>query len=368
MYSRVGRFNKILAGMIFCCICVLGMSGSVMASSVKALSPAKKAGLQGQPAAKLCLMWQQPKPDEKKLVFPGRPEGVNVISPCWFSISDAQGNITRQAEVDPAYVKAARQSGMKIWPLVTNGGFDPELTTALLQNPEGRQHVAAALVQLVREYGFDGINLDFENVAAADRDALTSFVTELAAALHQQGAVVSMDVTVPSEDAYWSLCYDRKALAAQVDALILMGYDEYPANGSQAGSVAGLPWVQTGIETILQSGVPADKLVLGMPLYMRLWSERDGKVRSRTLHMPDAQTLWQQKNLLRRWLPEEGQYYFEYTEAGTLYRVWQEDARSLALKSSLISRYDLAGAALWKKGVETEDVWPVLAESLREAE
>ena len=33
--------------------------------------------------------------------------------------------------------------------------------------------------ELVREHGYDGINIDFENGAAADRDALTSFVSDL---------------------------------------------------------------------------------------------------------------------------------------------------------------------------------------------
>ena len=67
----------------------------------------------------------------------------------------------------------------------------------------------------------------------------------------------------------------------------------------------------------------------------------------------------------RRWLEDCGQYYYAYHENGSWYRVWQEDARSLALKGALIRRYDLAGAALWKKGVETPDVWPVVAAAVQ---
>ena len=40
-----------------------------------------------------------------------------------------------------------------------------------------------------------------------------------------------------------------------------------------------------------------------------------------------------------------------------MYRVWQEDARSLALKSALVSRYDLAGRAYWRKGFEDPEIW-----------
>lgn len=331
--------------------------------------PVEAAGLTEQPTAqvtkeKVCLMWQQPKPEEQRLTFPGRPAGVNVVSPCWFTIASAKGEVRSIAVADMNYVRAAKKTGMKIWPLVTNSSFDPAVTHALLQNPAGRQRAARELVRLVRLYELDGLNLDFENIGAADRDGLTSFVGELTDALHAASAVVSIDVTAPSDDPQWSLCYDRPALAGKVDYLMLMGYDEHSPGYGAAGSVASLPWVEKGIRDILASGVPADKLVLGMPLYMRLWSEKDGQVKGRTLHMPEADSLWQQKKAPRKWLADIGQYYYSYEEDGTRYRVWQEDARSLALKAAFISRYDLAGAALWKKGVESSDVWPVLAAEL----
>ena len=288
-----------------------------------------------------------------------------MISPCWFQIQDANGQIGTLAEPDRAYVQAAKKSGMKIWPLVTNGSFDPELTAKLLENPAGRQRAAAELVRLVKEYGLDGINFDFENIRDEDRDKLTRFVGELSGALHQAGTTVSMDVTVPTDTANWSRCYDRAALAQAVDYLMLMAYDEHTPGATAAGSVASLPWVERGIAAVLTEGVPAEKLVLGMPLYMRLWRESGGEVQGRTLHMDEAQSLWQEKKASRRWLEDCGQYYYAYHENGSWYRVWQEDARSLALKGALIRRYDLAGAALWKKGVETPDVWPVVAAAVQ---
>lgn len=344
------------------CLLLAGLLGTAAAAA--APQPQKQESQQAR-SSKVCLMWQQPKPDEKRLTFPGRPEGVNVISPCWFHIINEQGEVTSIAE--RSYVRQARQSGMKIWPLVTNS-FEPQMTARLLKSPEGRQKAAANLVRLAKVYELDGINIDFENIAARDRDGLTSFVTELSQALHKASMTVSLDLTAPMDQEYWSKCYDRKALAAQVDYIMLMSYDEHSPGFGSSGSVASIPWVQQGIENTLKDGVPANKMLLGMPLYMRLWSEKDGKTKGKTLHMPAAQSLWREKGVSRRWLADIGQYYYEYQEQGTRYRVWQEDARSLALKAALISRYDLAGAALWKKGVETPDVWPVLAQALVNAD
>ena len=145
---------------------------------------------------------------------------------------------------------------------------------------------------------------------------------------------------------------------------MLMAYDEHGAASEVSGSVASLPWVEDGIQKTLQEGVPEKKLILGMPLYMRLWQETKGKVKAKTLSMAQAEKVIQEKGLVPVWLSKEGQYYFEYQEKNNRYRVWQENRRSLALKASLVNRYNLAGGAYWRSTLETEDVWPALAETL----
>lgn len=215
------------------------------------------------------------------------------------------------------------------------------------------------ILALAKQYQLDGINLDFENIQAADSDRLTDFVGEIAGPLQQGGYTVSIDVTVPSDNGNWSRCYDRKALAEKVDYVMLMAYDEHSRLSPKAGSVASLPWVEQGIRNTLKE-VPAEKLVLGMPLYMRDWKEENGKVSARTLSMEGARKLIAEKGLVPAWHSEEAQYYFEYREQGVLHRVWQEEARSLALKNALISRYNLAGSAYWRKGLEEPEVWAAM--------
>jgi spore germination protein YaaH len=42
---------------------------------------------------------------------------------------------------------------------------------------------------------------------------------------------------------------------------------------------------------------------------------------------------------------------------GTKSEVWLEDARSLGLKLDEMKENKLAGAAFWKSGFETSDIW-----------
>ena len=306
--------------------------------------------------------WQAPGEKESRLVQREKLPGIDVLSPSWFIIGNAQGKIkTRHGSVK--YVRQAHNKGYQVWALITNN-FDPQMTSKLLDNPMARKRVIAQMEQLAKDYELDGFNLDFENINPADKDKLTDFVEEISKALKPQGLIISIDVTIPSNSGYWSKCYDRKAIAEVVDYMMLMAYDEHGAGSEVSGSVASLPWVEDGIQKTLQEGVPEAKLILGMPLYMRTWQETKGKVKAKTLSMAQADKAIQEKGLVPVWLSKEGQYYFEYQEKNTRYRVWQENRRSLALKASLVNRYNLAGGAYWRSTLETEDVWLALSETL----
>lgn len=306
--------------------------------------------------------WQAPGEKESRLVHQAKLPGIDVLSPSWFIIENAQGKIkTRHASVK--YVRQAHNKGYQVWALITNN-FDPQMTSKLLDSPMARKRVIAQMEQLAKDYELDGFNLDFENINPVDKDKLTDFVQEISKALKPQGLIISIDVTIPSNSGYWSKCYDRKAIAEVVDYMMLMAYDEHGAGSEVSGSVASLPWVEDGIQKTMQEGVPETKLILGMPLYMRLWQEEKGKVKAKTLSMAKADKVIQEKGLVPQWLSKEGQYYFEYQEKNTRYRVWQENRRSLALKAFLVNRYNLAGGAYWRSTLETEDVWPALSETL----
>ncbi len=308
------------------------------------------------------LVWQNFFDEEINFAKQPKIPGITVVSPCWFMIADAAGRIAPSPKAEPtrSYVDEAHAKGYQVWALVTNADFDPEVTGDFLRSEAGRKAAVENLVKTAEIYDLDGINLDFEDINLADRDELTRFVEETAAAVRRHGLILSVDVTFPGGSENWSQCYDRAALGKAADYVAVMAYDEHGHYSPVAGSVASFDWVEAGLIATLEE-VPPEKLLLGMPLYMRLWEEEGGQlVKARTLTMAEAERLLAEKKLRRTWLSDAAQYYFEYHAGDRLYRVWQEDARSLAQKAALVSRYDLAGAAFWRRGHETMDVWPVV--------
>lgn len=166
--------------------------------------------------------------------------------------------------------------GYAMWPLIDNN-FDPKLTHEILSDSRLQDTMVRQLMGYAILYDFKGYNIDFENVNYSDKDKLTAFVRKISDAAHAYGLKVSMDVTPPSDSPNWSMVYDRAALAPHLDYLMIMAYDQFGRTSPVAGPVASYPWVERAVQNTLKL-VPAEKIVLGMPLYMRLWYEsKDGR-------------------------------------------------------------------------------------------
>ena len=66
----------------------------------------------------------------------------------------------------------------------------------------------------------------------------------------------------------------------------------------------------------------------------------------------------------KTWDDNLKQYYVEYQDGSYTKKMWIEDEKSLKEKISLIKNNNLAGVASWEKGMETDNFWTFLKESL----
>jgi len=318
--------------------------------------------------SKINLTWEAvyaKNPDTSKI---GQMQGVNVVSPTWFELADDKGTIKGNANA--AYVKWAHQQGMQVWALFNND-FEPDRTTKALATVETRFHMIQQLLAFAEIYNLQGINIDFENVHTSDKENFVQFIRELTPLLHEQGLVVSVDVTPKSSSEMWSLFLDRAALGSVVDYMMLMAYDEHWASSPKSGSVASLPWVENSITRILEEDkVPASKLLLSMPLYTRIWTEKkgdDGKVTvsSKAVGMDRVKEIIADKKLKPVLDEAAGQNYVEYTEGESLQRIWIEDDLSMQARVALARKYDLAGVATWQRAFQTASIWKTIDEAIK---
>ena len=293
-------------------------------------------------------------------------EGVNVVSPTFFHlIKNGEGKLhANVGDKGKSYIKWAKQNNYKVWGMVSNNSYK-DTTSKILNSYRLRTNLINNIVYAVTTYELDGINIDFENLKKEDKDMFSRFIIELKPKLKEAGKVISVDTTALDGGDDWSECYDRNLIGDVADYLVFMAYDQYSSNSKKAGTTAGYNWIETNIKKLIdREEVNADKIILGIPFYTRLWQEKNGKLSSKTVDMKEVQTVLP-RNVQKVWNEELKQNYVEYTKNNTVYKMWIEDEESIKAKIELVRQYNLAGTAAWEKDRETASVWKVISEGLK---
>lgn len=294
-------------------------------------------------------------------------DGVNVVSPSFFSLErGSNGEIYDNTKDDGAeYIEWAHNNNYQVWAMFSNNSLK-DTTSQILNDYEKRETMIENLMDLVEEYNLDGVNVDFENMNESDKDVYSRFLIELAPRLKKIGKTLSVDVTAPDGSETWSLCFDRNTIANVADYIVFMVYDQYGTNSNKAGTTAGYNWVEANVKKFLgQEDVDPEKIILGIPLYMRLWEEEeDGTAKPEVVNMKDMFDVLPE-NQVATWDEELKQYYVEYEEDGKTYKMWVENEKSVGEKINLANQYNLAGIAFWEKDRETNDeFWTFVKEQL----
>ncbi len=135
--------------------------------------------------------------------------------------------------------------------------------------------VIASLVRQVGELGLDGVNVDVESLDPLMVASYNGFVSRLRAAL--VAADPNDQVSVATSANTLGAAMAAAANQAGADRIFVMAYD-YRTGGSEPGATSPLdrrdgddkdvPW---SLDLYAAVGVPAEKLILGLPLYGVTW-------------------------------------------------------------------------------------------------
>lgn len=324
----------------------------------------------------ICLAWHQitnKSSNSKVANVISSTKGVNVMSPTWFYLNDNNGGLADLASKD--YVNYCHSQGIEVWGLFSNLENKNVDAASVLTHTSTRTTLINQIMSAAFNYELDGVNIDFENITKeAYGDSYIEFIRELAIKCHNNGISLSVDVTVPAS---YNKFFNRADMANFADYVIIMGYDEH-YNGSDAGSVASLPWVTTGLNDTLKE-VPADQVILGMPLYTRIWEltpkdadnpvtdtadQSQYNITSSVYGMDAAAAQVSGNNATASPDEETGQNYAEWNANNKLYKVWLEDNTSLEKRLELVDKNKLAGAAFWKLGFENSSIWDIVIKYL----
>jgi spore germination protein len=289
---------------------------------------------------------------------------LSIVSPFWYELQSPR-RVTGFSDAGNAKVLSAlRGTGALVYPTVVES-MSASTIVRVFENPAKRRRAIARLANLAAAHGYDGLDLDFERMAATDtakRAArvaadYVAFVQRLAARLHADGRGLSVTVMARTADTTWhtgmsATVYDYANLGAAADVLRVMAYGRH-WSGGKPGAIAPLPWVRA-ILAYTTPLVPASKVELGVPTYGYDWPEGG---HGAAVTYRGARALQHQHDATVVWSETSAERHFDYRAKGVVHRVWFADARSIKLRAQVAANAGLRGIVLWTLGGEPRSVW-----------
>lgn len=291
--------------------------------------------------------------------------GITVISPDWLTLQSTKGEVKNQ--IQPAVVSYAHTHKIQVWAMMTNQ-FQAALTHDTLHVDSARKTLVQTVAALAKDNHLDGVNVDFENVKSADQQDFTTFIHELHGALSGLHVSLSVDITpdivfLKDEDAFF-----HAGLAADCDYVIVMAYDEHWGGDQTPGPVADIPWVTTAVDDLLDTGVSADKLILGIPFYARFWYvHSDGSVSSEAVAAAQVENVLAAHKAKSAWDDSLGVAHAKYDKPDGYEEVWYETDKTLNRKLTLVNDRGLAGVSIWSLSLSDQQTWSTMIAALRQS-
>lgn len=299
---------------------------------------------------------------------------IDMLVPTWYTV-DEHGMVA--GEPDVAVLREAKAAHVPVIPIVVL--FKKDKLHALFNDQKAQDEMNSALLRECRENGYQGFQLDFENVLWTDRDALSSLVSKTAEGFHREHLQLQIAV-VPNAPGWpgstalskwmfeeWRGGYDLKALAQSVDLICLMTYDQN-SRWTPPGPVDGWIWTKKNLDYALKF-VPKEKLSLGIALYGYHWfagdpglksAEKKPNVSAESISEPSAIFLRDTYGAKVQWDEEEHVPWFYFTHDDAREWIFYTDRHAFMDRYDLAKQMGIEGVCSWVLGVEDPAIWDAI--------
>lgn len=283
-------------------------------------------------------------------------------------------------------VKNARASGVKVIPnIVLFNSSNSSGLTDFLKNPEARKKGVRQIMNFLKNspQPVDGVAIDFEYPASAQKEELTSFIKDLKNEMKTHNPKWDLIIAVAGYS-YSGGGFDLKKLEPHIDGFFVMSYHlKDPRQAEKAGSTNPIGSLQKVADGYLEK-LPAEKIVLGFPLYLAEWKTQDNSLRAtKKPGTGGGKTVAQNEcglsgttctRLAQRYMKTYGRkydskdkaaYYSFYVCQGKnkgWHQVYFDDEQAFSDKFEMVNNKNLGGVGFWAQNYDKGylDTWAAI--------
>lgn len=283
-----------------------------------------------------------------------------------------EGELVFPGTDDTRMIREAKQSGVRpvlvLTPLGEDGRFNNNLVTVVVENPDVQERLIWNLGRTMQEKGFQGLDIDFEYVEAADREGYAAFVAHVRQVMNLFGYPVTVALAPKTSAGQQGLLYegiDYSLLGQAADRVMLMTY-EWGYTYGPPMAVAPIHMVRRVVDYAV-SAIPREKISLGIPNYGYDWPLPyvRGTTKAESISNHEAVQRAIDFGVEIQFDETAKSPYFRYWQYGVLHEVWFEDVRSIKAKYDLIKEYGLTGAGFWQLMSFYRPAWLLMEEMFR---
>lgn len=276
---------------------------------------------------------------------------------------------TLQPIKDDEAIQTSLQEGVVPMMSITNftsTAKGENLAHIVLTNAEIVDRLIANIISIMKIKGYEGLNIDFENVLPEDREPYNQLLQKAVDLLHAEGFFVSTALAPKVSGQQVGLLYEAHDYAAHgriADFVVLMTY-EWGWRKGPPQAISPLNQIKRVLDYAI-SVMPREKIYFGFQIYARDWLLPH-------IQGQEAQTFSVQEAILRAAQYNANIYYdalsqspyYRYTDTrGRMHEVWFEDARSAQAKFDTVKSYGLAGISYWALGYPYPQNWTLLEDN-----
>lgn len=343
-------------------------------------------------------------------------EEIDIVFPFAFTVT-TKGEIRDQAGLSDRewerLVKTAQRKNIEVIPTIM--WSDGASIHNVLSSTSSRASHIEGIVDMVKDGGYDGVDIDYESKEAETIDYFSLFLKELKDELGRKLLTCTVEARTPPDSLYKEvpavLTYanDYAEIGTHCDRVEIMAYDQQRAdlklnaskNGTPYMPVADVDWVRKVVALAVKD-IPKEKILLGIPTYGHHyavtvapdWFKSYQKIGA--LNVPDILDIAKEYNV-KPSRNKAGEMSFSYIpkssnlklpsslkipkdtpkgnivsaralayanktgETVTINIAWYSDAQAIYDKIKLADEFDLRGVALFKfDGEEDQKLWRYL--------